>query len=380
MRRAALLATVVCLVALAAGGAGGATQPPAQQSLHGQQSLDTQQFSAGPTQDGVDITVQIQPDGDARWNVSTSYVLRTENDTRAFQRLAEQFKAQETDSAFSVDVFRAVVPEVSESVNRSMAIRNVQRRATTIEGANNSTGVLSLQFTWTNFSQVTNETVVVDAFTGSWFGSLQSGQTLTIRPPEGYDTQSVQPGPSSITDGAYRWQGPRSFSEGQPTATFTAAPDNGGVAGFSPMMLLGVGAGALLFGGIAVWLYNRSGLGDVGWFGGAEDTDDDSPDSGTGASSDESGGSSGAGAGATAGGGDGGSTASPELLSDEERVEQLLREHDGRMKQSKIVEETRWSNAKVSQLLSSMEEAGRVEKLRIGRENLISLPGEGVED
>jgi uncharacterized membrane protein len=50
------------------------------------------------------------------------------------------------------------------------------------------------------------------------------------------------------------------------------------------------------------------------------------------------------------------------------------------MKQSKIVEETRWSTAKVSQLLSAMDDADRVEKLRIGRENLISLPGEGIED
>ncbi|CAM2885931.1 hypothetical protein HASA104033_06485 [Halobacterium salinarum] len=69
----------------------------------------------------------------------------------------------------------------------------------------------------------------------------------------------------------------------------------------------------------------------------------------------------------------------PELLSDEERVERLLTDNGGRMKQSRIVEETRWSTAKVSQVLSGMDEDGRVEKLRIGRENLISLPGEGVD-
>jgi predicted Rossmann fold nucleotide-binding protein DprA/Smf involved in DNA uptake len=68
----------------------------------------------------------------------------------------------------------------------------------------------------------------------------------------------------------------------------------------------------------------------------------------------------------------------PELLSDEERVEYLLERNGGRMKQANIVKETGWSNAKVSQLLSSMEEEGRVDKLRIGRENLISLPDEGL--
>ena len=48
------------------------------------------------------------------------------------------------------------------------------------------------------------------------------------------------------------------------------------------------------------------------------------------------------------------------------------------MKQATIVKETGWSNAKVSQLLSSMDDDERVDKLRIGRENLISLPGESI--
>jgi len=69
-----------------------------------------------------------------------------------------------------------------------------------------------------------------------------------------------------------------------------------------------------------------------------------------------------------------------ELLSDEERVERLLDRNGGRMKQASIVKETGWSNAKVSQLLSAMEDDGRIDKLRIGRENLISFPDEDVTD
>ena len=68
------------------------------------------------------------------------------------------------------------------------------------------------------------------------------------------------------------------------------------------------------------------------------------------------------------------------LLSDEERVERLIEQNGGRMKQAAIVQETGWSNAKVSQLLSSMDEAGQIDKLRIGRENLISFPDEDVAD
>jgi len=67
------------------------------------------------------------------------------------------------------------------------------------------------------------------------------------------------------------------------------------------------------------------------------------------------------------------------LLTDEQRVLQLLRENDGRMKQATIVDETEWSKAKVSRLLSDMTENGEVEKLSIGRENIIHLEGQGPE-
>ena len=71
--------------------------------------------------------------------------------------------------------------------------------------------------------------------------------------------------------------------------------------------------------------------------------------------------------------------ASAEPASDEDRVVRLLRENDGRMKQTRIVETTGWSKSKVSMLLSEMEQEGLVSKLQIGRENLISLPGEEPE-
>ena len=70
---------------------------------------------------------------------------------------------------------------------------------------------------------------------------------------------------------------------------------------------------------------------------------------------------------------------SAEPASDEDRVVRLLRENDGRMKQTRIVETTGWSKSKVSMLLSEMEQEGLVSKLQIGRENLISLPGEEPE-
>lgn len=65
----------------------------------------------------------------------------------------------------------------------------------------------------------------------------------------------------------------------------------------------------------------------------------------------------------------------PAALTNEEQVIQLLRSNGGRMRQTRIVGETDWSKSKVSMLLSDMEADGTINKLRVGRENIISLPG-----
>lgn len=64
-----------------------------------------------------------------------------------------------------------------------------------------------------------------------------------------------------------------------------------------------------------------------------------------------------------------------EFVTDRERVRRLIRNNGGRMKQSQIVESVDWSKAKVSRLLAELEEDGQVTKLRLGRENLVCLPG-----
>lgn len=59
--------------------------------------------------------------------------------------------------------------------------------------------------------------------------------------------------------------------------------------------------------------------------------------------------------------------------SDADRVVELLVANDGFMKQSAIVEETDWSKAKVSRLLSRMADHGTIRKDKDGRENVIIL-------
>ncbi len=64
-----------------------------------------------------------------------------------------------------------------------------------------------------------------------------------------------------------------------------------------------------------------------------------------------------------------------EFVTDREQVRTLVKENGGRMKQSQIVDSVDWSKAKVSRLLAELEDDGQITKLRLGRENLVCLPG-----
>jgi hypothetical protein len=61
--------------------------------------------------------------------------------------------------------------------------------------------------------------------------------------------------------------------------------------------------------------------------------------------------------------------------SNQAHIEQLLEKHGGQLHQRHIVTETGWSKAKVSLLLSDMEADEQLTKIRLGRENLVVLPG-----
>jgi hypothetical protein len=321
------------------------------------------------------MVVQLQADGDARWRVTATFDLATANETEAFRRLATEFEAGEA-SPLGLPAFRSAAAATAEATGREMRLTDLRRSSAPNETVANGTGRLTLSFTWTNFAQADGDRIVVDdAFrteSGTWLPGLESDQRLVVRPPPGYGVFDASQVPQN---GTLEWTGPTTFGPGSLSATFTGAnggpgtqtptgPD-GPVLGMGPLVFLttvAVGAGAVL----AYALVRRRDI-SVPTVSSEETSETPPPDT------DPADGDA---------GGDGGKeeAVAEELLSDEERVELLLSENGGRMKQANIVKETGWSNAKVSQLLSKMADEGRVDKLRIGRENLISFPEEDVTD
>lgn len=356
--------------------AGGGTAPaPAVGSTPG---VD-RPVLVGPSLARIDdpevTTLYVAPDpgGNARWTVSVRYNLSTSSDRTAFADYGREFEAGETDVGLDVAFFRTLAAAAGRETDREMSVRNVSRTAT----VRNGTGVLSLSFTWTNFVTDTDTGFVIrDAVlmpdNRTWLASIGPSQRLVVETPDGYqvtDTRFGLDNGSVVIDGPHTFREPLSISYQQ--TSVEGPPAEPGAPLWS---LIG---GALVVGLIlaaAVYVRRRDSAD-----GAPPDATDGPVDAGVADTpSPERGGDVDADAGTDADADEGTETdgVDPALLSDEERVEHLLDRNGGRMKQARIVRETGWSDAKVSQLLSTMADEGRIEKLRLGRENLISLSDE----
>jgi hypothetical protein len=345
----ALLAVLTAVATPVAAAPSQASSVDAAATSNGSQSLDGR----------TTLAIQLRPDGDATWTVTQTFRLEDEGDREAFAQLSDEFE-RGRGNVLGLDAFRAAAENASVATGRAMTVRNVSRASEVA----NATGRLHLRFEWTAFARTNGSRMFIgDAFNttnGTWLPQLGADQTLVIRPASGYTVNTASTGPNNDV---LRWEGPQRFEPGDLEATYQqvqSPPGTGGNALLLAVLVL-VGGGLLV--AVAYILSQRD-------FPFGDDEDDDAVASNGGTA-----------AAATAeDGGDDEEAVDEELLSDEERIERLLAANGGRMKQASIVKETGWSNAKVSQLLSAMAEEDRINKLRIGRENLITDPDEDVGD
>jgi hypothetical protein len=338
----------------------------------------------------TEFHVRLQPNGDAQWEVSMQFDLDSETEAAAFRNYTDEFENGDASVGPSLTFFESAAREASQHAGREMRITNVTYDSALDEEA--GTGTLSLRFVWTSFLAGGGDRYVLrDALlTGddeTWLRTLEDGQSLRIYTPRGYEIaessiRSRQVNASLIVDGPVSYDGDDEFRIVYDQTNPGSGTDSPGSPGTQPPNDPDIGAGVV--GGLllvalailAVWLWQRRD--DSGASAGRPD----GPDDGTGAAATEAPADGESTTDSPAGGTDGAAASAAvdlELLSDEERVERLLERNGGRMRQADIVTETDWSDAKVSQLLSRMADDGRVEKLRLGRENLISLPDDETE-
>ena len=352
-------------------------------------------------------TLTVYENGTVRWTTIHSRPLN-ESEVPAFESYAEEFNNTE------MVLYREFVAQAeslaatgTQSTNRTMNATNFRKHAQVARGGFNlgTQGKVEMSFLWTNLASVEGEQVVFgEAFDVGLY--LGPNQRLTIQPGPGLVFASVDPGPDSQDDPDSQvesewiaWEGEYEFNPERPLVTFqpagrtmtttqtvstaatttpttsvgpttsgqsptTAPVETSADDGIGGMFV--VGLIVLLLTGGTVALYRTVISADDDGEGGVPPSTPPSDDSGAAAETPTE--AEGSDEPAT-------TVTDEELLSDTDRVASLLESHGGRMRQSAIVEETDWSKSKVSMLLSDMEEDDEITKLRVGRENIISLPG-----
>ncbi|MFB6112069.1 MAG: helix-turn-helix transcriptional regulator [Halobacteriaceae archaeon] len=307
--------------------------------------LRQQSFDA----DSVVMAVDLHPDGSADWTVRYRLDISTENETAAFEELRADIR---NNTSAYIDSFRsriaATAAEAENATGRSMAVATFSIQTRT--DALSESAFITYTFTWTGFATVQGQTIRAgDAISGLF---LDAETTLTMTWPESLTLQSVDPAPTRTEADAVSWEGRQTFALDEPRVV--VGPATTGFTNTLPVVL-GVGLGLLLLVAAGLWLRRSGERGS-----GAE------PDSPTARSSEPPSGSEEAATGSD--------SPPPELLSNEEQVVQFLEEQGGRAKQQDVVAALDWTEAKTSQVVTDMREAGDLEVFRIGRENVLKLP------
>lgn len=359
MNRTLLVASLGCLVLICVAPVAGVSSG----SAFAQQEIDT---------DDVLMSIAIEEDGDAVWEIEYRTRLETDDDERAFADLQSDV---ESDPDAYADRFRdrmnGTAGAAENATGREMAITGI-----TVSAENRTLpqeyGVLTYRFRWSNFAATDGERLVVgDAIDGLF---LDDETSLLLSWPEGYDLSGATPEPTETRESAVVYDGPLDFAGGEPRIELAPssgagadgsdvsdggdAEDGRSLPGWASIAVLAL---ALLAGVVTFLAYRRR---DEGADAGTEGTPESGADSGT-----ESGGDEPAGNGAPA-------PPDEELLSNEEQVLRLIESEGGRMKQQAVAEELGWTDAKTSQVTKTLRENGDLEGFRLGRENVLTLPEE----
>ncbi|ELY64495.1 helix-turn-helix transcriptional regulator [Natrinema versiforme] len=340
--------------------------------------------------DNRTFDITIYENGSATWTFRYErHFANADNETAAeanFETFIERFEANET-GLYEQFINRSqlLTEAGAAETDREMTATDF-RRSARIEEWPSKRGVVEMSFTWTGFAAVNEETVVAgDVFQDLY---LPSGQAIVYEAGGDLTFRAIEPngeyaGDSLESANSVQWNGQNQFVDGRPRAVFdrpggVAATNSGSddpTAAMTGSDIVWYLTGGLLVAGIgvaAVVWYRRYGPGsdDTADTGGAAThpaESDRSPAADTGTPPPN--------ADATPDSGDAAPLTDDALMTDEDRVVKLIRENGGRMKQVNIVDETGWSKSKVSMLLSDMEDDGTISKLRVGRENIISLEG-----
>jgi uncharacterized membrane protein len=318
--------------------------------------------------DRTRIELTLQPDGRANWQLALWTRLDGAEAASAFDSLERDIQS---DPATVLEQFESrmneTVAAAAESTGREMVARSFTVTTET-RALPQEYGLLVYQFVWDGFAVVDGSTLRAgEAIDGLL---LESGTRLTVRWPERYELQSVDPEPDEQSDHVLAWTGTETdILSGQPRVVVSADADGGTE---TPLLVGGTLLGSLGVAGMLWWVHRRTDLtGMLDQRGDPAETAHTATETETEAETE-----TGTGTTETALEPHEPDEPPAELLSNEERVLGLLEANGGRIKQQQVVAELDWTEAKTSQVVTTLRDEDAIEVFRIGRENVLSLPDE----
>jgi hypothetical protein len=280
-------------------------------------------FASG---ESTHFIVSVYVDGSARWVVEHRYPLRSEEDVEAFRVVAANV-SKELSETYRLRL-QTVIQEASKLTGRAMGLTEFAVRASTQTTVTGSVGIIVVEFVWMGFAATAGGKISVgDVFVGGL--SLASGETLTLKIPEGYNAVDYSPKPDEVRDDSIVWYGPKSFMDRRPMVVFSKPSMSTEVVSGQGMvnnqlfvvlpLMTAVAAVSTVF-----FLWRRRGSGRV-------------TDSGF------------------------------------RGIIEVLRRHGGEAPQHVIVEETGLSKASVSMMLKALESSGVVVRVKSGKTKVVRL-------
>lgn len=276
----------------------------------------------------VTYSIEIYSDCSAVWTVVWEAPLLTEEDRLAFLNKSSIESIERMWQSIQL-----MVEEASMITGRSMEVNDFKFSSSVFQGPGGERGIIRYSFKWTNFVRAENDYIKVgDALSGEL--DLNRGDTLVVKFPAHFKVYLALP-PQDEIDLSKRtviWFGPRNFGAGEPTIIFEKEKSDFFTFFVEnlPMIILLI----TVFLSFPSFLVLKEKLRKRK----VEPLDVKS-----------------------------------EINKDKNRIIRLLQSYGGKLYQSEIVEHTRFSAAKTSMILRSLEEKGIITRKKIGNKKLVIL-------
>jgi uncharacterized membrane protein len=344
--------------------------------------------------DSILMAASVDSTGDADWRVVYRLQLDDSDSVTGFEELQADI---ENDTAAYLDPFeeriQRTVQSARNTTDREMVADGFTMRTERDSQPDAEFGLVIFEFEWRGFALVEDDGATIRAGDAVDRLFLEDGTNFRVRWPDEYQLQSHTPTTESVSEGRVTWNGPIDFDSGEPRVVLTtgetttsptttdgddgtatqggdgtatqdgdrtqtpeeSGPDESESDGGPSMLLFGLAVIVVLVAAaVAVAMFRRRETPDGETTEPAKEQEADSGDEATGPP--------------------------PELLSNEERVLQLLEQEGGRVKQKTVAEQLDWTAAKTSQVVGDLRDEDKVEAFRLGRENVLTLPDVDLED